>query len=400
VQSTTAAVLSGHGQNGQVRYRWLVLAAGTFAQATYSAIWFGAAVMAPALRERYDLSLAQTGFIISGSLAGSVLSMIPWGLATDRVGERAVLAVGLTACGGSLLLASQATGFVSLAAFVVFAGAAGAAVNSSTGRAVMHWFGPHERGLALGIRQTAIPIGGFVSSIVLPPIVNAGGVEWGFVALGVGCIVGAAVSVLVLREGPAPAAEDEVKLPPFRDRRIWTLAGGSALIVAPQMCVVGFTVLFLHDSRGLSPSAAAAVLAVVQLLGIGARIGAGQWSDMLRSRIVPMRRLAIAIAVFVALTAALLTAPAALLIPTLVVAGVLAMSWNGLAFTAAAELAGHARSGAAIGLQQTVLNSFSAIYPTMFGALIATTSWRAGFAFVALLPLGGAVVLRSIVHDA
>jgi hypothetical protein len=166
------------------------------------------------------------------------------------------------------------------------------------------------------------------------------------------------------------------------------------------MCVVGFTVLFLHDSRGLSPSAAAAVLAVVQLLGIGARIGAGQWSDMLRSRIVPMRRLAIAIAVFVALTAALLTAPAALLIPTLVVAGVLAMSWNGLAFTAAAELAGHARSGAAIGLQQTVLNSFSAIYPTMFGALIATTSWRAGFAFVALLPLGGAVVLRSIVHDA
>jgi hypothetical protein len=36
----------------------------------------------------------------------------------------------------------------------------------------------------------------------------------------------------------------------------------------------------------------------------------------------------------------------------------------------------------------------------MFGALIATTSWRAGFAFVALLPLGGAVVLRSIVHDA
>jgi len=383
-----------------VRYRWLVLAAGTFAQATYSAIWFGAAVMAPALRDEYDLSLAQTGFLISGSLAGSVLSMIPWGLATDRVGERAVSAVGLTACGGALLLASRANGFASLAVLIVLAGAAGAAVNSSTGRAVMHWFGSHERGLALGIRQTAIPIGGFVASIALPPIVDAGGVEWGFVALGISCLVGAVVSVLVLREGPTPEAAEEAKLPPFRDRRIWTLAGGSALIVAPQMCVVGFTVLFLHENRGLAPSSAAAVLAIVQLLGIGARIGAGQWSDMLRSRIVPMRRLAVAIAVFVALTTAFLTAPAALLIPTLIVAGVLSMSWNGLAFTAAAELAGHARSGAAIGLQQTVLNSFSAIYPTMFGALIATTSWRAGFAFVALLPLGGAVVLRSIAHDA
>jgi hypothetical protein len=109
-----------------------------------------------------------------------------------------------------------------------------------------------------------------------------------------------------------------------------------------------------------------------------------------------MRRLAVAIAVLVALTTALLTAPTVLLVPALVLAGVLSMSWNGLAFTAAAELAGHARSGAAIGLQQTVLNSFSAIYPAAFGAVVAATSWRAGFALVALLPLAGFVVLRKI----
>jgi hypothetical protein len=72
------------------------------------------------------------------------------------------------------------------------------------------------------------------------------------------------------------------------------------------------------------------------------------------------------------------------------------MSWNGLAFAAAAELAGHARSGAAIGLQQTVLNGFSATYPSVFGALVAATSWRAGFAAVALLPLAGWRVLRSV----
>jgi sugar phosphate permease len=379
-----------------VRYRWLVLAAGTFAQATYSGIWFGAAVMAPALRDEYDLSLAQTGFLISGSLAGSVLSMIPWGLAADRFGERTVSAVGLTACAASLFAAAHAPDYRTLAVLIVLAGATGAAVNSTTGRAVMHWFGRHERGLALGIRQTAIPLSGFVFSPVLPAVVHAGGVSWGFVVLGASCLLGAIVSLAVLKEGPPPVEEVSADLPPFRDRRLWTLASGSALIVAPQMVVVGFTVLYLHDERSLSPSAAAAVLSIVQLLGIGARIGAGRWSDVLRSRIVPLRRLAIAIAVLVALTTALLTAPAALLIPTLIAAGVLSMSWNGLAFTAAAELAGHARSGAAIGLQQTVLNSFSAAYPALFGALIATTSWRAGFAVVALLPLAGAVVLRSL----
>ncbi len=353
--------------------------------------------MAPALRDRYDLSLGQAGFLISGSLAGSVVSMIPWGLATDRLGERAVLSVGLSACGLSLLAASQATGFPGLAALIVLAGAAGASVNSASGRAVMHWFGGHERGLALGIRQTAIPISGLVFSLVLPPVVRAGGVGWGFAVLGSSCLAGAALSAAVLREGPRPAP-DEARLEraPFRDRRIWTLAGGSALIVAPQMCVVGFTVLFLHDSRGLSPAHAAAVLAVVQLFGIGARIGAGYWSDVLRSRITPMRRIALAIAAFVALTTLLLTAPVPVLLPALVAAGVLSMSWNGLAFTAAAELAGHARSGAAIGLQQTVLNSFSAAYPTAFGALVAATSWRAGFAVVALFPLAGWRVLRSV----
>jgi MFS family permease len=46
------------------------------------------AVMAPSLRARDHLSLAQTGFLISSSLVGSLVSLIPWGLATDRIGER------------------------------------------------------------------------------------------------------------------------------------------------------------------------------------------------------------------------------------------------------------------------------------------------------------------------
>ena len=73
---------------GNDRYRWAVLAAGTFSQASYSAIWYGVAVMAPSLRDEFHLSLGQTGLLLSGSLVGSVVSLIPWGLATDRLGER------------------------------------------------------------------------------------------------------------------------------------------------------------------------------------------------------------------------------------------------------------------------------------------------------------------------
>jgi sugar phosphate permease len=381
-----------------MRYRWVVLAAGTFAQASYSAIWFGIAVLAPALRDEHRLSLAQAGVLIASSLAGSVVSLIPWGIAVDRFGERAILGVGLAGSGVALLGAAQATTFTSLALLLALAGLAGASVQSASGRAVMFWFGPAERGLALGIRQTAVPIGGFAASLALPHVVTAGGTEWGLRTLAFGCLVAAALGVALLREKPepAPAPAGAPSIPPLRDRAIWTLSSGSALVLAPQMCVVGFTVLFLHDRRGLSAGSAAAVLAVVQALGIAARIGAGRWSDRIGSRVRPLRQIAVGIAVLVGVAAALLSAPLPLLLPALVLAGALSMSWNGLSFAAAAELAGHARSGVAIGLQQTLLNGFGAIMPGLFGALVGATSWQLGFAVVALFPLAGWRVLRSV----
>ncbi|MDX6542748.1 MAG: hypothetical protein QOK32_351 [Gaiellaceae bacterium] len=378
------------------RYRWVVLAAGTAAQASYSAIWFGVAVLAPALRDEHRLSLGKVGVLIASSLAGSVLSLIPWGIAADRFGERVVLGIGLAGSGAALLGAAHASSFSALAVLLGIAGLSGASVQSASGRAVMHWFDVGERGLALGIRQTAVPIGGFAASLTLPHIAAAGGTAWGLRALGLSCFVTAVVGAALLREGPQPEPSASPSVSPLRDRAIWILSAGSALVLAPQMCVVGFTVLFLHDRRGLSAGSAAAVLAVVQALGVAARIAAGRWSDRMRSRVRPLRRIALTISILVAVAAALLTAPLPILLPILVLAGALSMSWNGLSFAAAVEFAGHARSGVAIGLQQTLLNGSGAIMPGLFGVLVGLTSWPVGFLVVALFPLAGWRVLAAV----
>jgi sugar phosphate permease len=372
-----------------------VLAAGTFAQTTYSAIWFGIAVLAPALRERDHLSLAQTGLLLSSSLVGSLLSLLLWGLATDRVGERIVLVSGLTLCGGGLIAAAFVHGFWPVAALVAFAGMTGASVQSASGRAVLHWFPLRQRGLALALRQTAIPLSGFLTALVLP---HVGGIRNGFVLLGAACLAGAVVGGLVLREGPEHdrASGEQLGLSPIRDKRIWQLSIGSSLLLAPQLCVAGFAVLYLHDRRGMSPGAAGAVLAVMQALAIAGRIGAGRWSDVRSSRLSPLRAIALTVGGLVVLTTALLDAPLPVLIPVLVVTGALSMSWNSLSFAAAIELAGRGRSGSAIGLQQTLLNVPSTTYPGLFGALVAATSWHVGFAAVALFPLVGWRVLRGL----
>jgi sugar phosphate permease len=381
-----------------MRSRWAVLAAGTAAQTSYSAIWFSVAVMAPSLRSEDHLSLAQTGFLISSSLVGSLASLFLWGLATDRIGERIVLVVGLSLCGASLIAAARADSFWALGGLLAFAGASGASVQSASGRAVVHWFEPSQRGLALAIRQTAVPLSGFSASLALPPIVQAGGVRWGFMTIGIACLAGAAVGGLVLREGPLNDAPDGTPLgrAPIRDGRIWQLSLGSALLIAPQLCVTGFTVLYLHERRGMSPGAAAAVLAVMQALAVGSRIAAGRWSDVRASRLVPLRAIALAAGALVALTTVLLDAPLVVLVPVLIAAGVISMSWNSLSFAAAVELAGHGRSGSAIGLQQTLLNGPGALYPGLFGALVAASSWHVGFAVIAAFPLVGWQVLRRL----
>ncbi len=351
---------------------------------------------APALRREYGLSLAQTGLLISASSLGSLVSLIPWGLVTDRLGERFVLAVGLVLCGCALIGAGLVHGFAALALLLLLAGGAGAGVQSASGRAVMHWFAPGQRGLALGLRQTAIPISGFIVSLALPPIERAGGLGWVFSSMGFACLAGAVVGGLVVREGPTPERRLEADNTPLRDRRLWTLSLGSALVIAPQLCVVGFAVVFLHDRRGLSTSSAAIVLAVMQLLAIGGRIAAGRWSDVLRSRLVPLRRIALGAAALVAATGILVTAPLTALVPVLVAGGVVAMSWNSLSFAAAVELAGHERSGVAIGLQQTMLSLPAAGYPAAFGALVGATSWQVAFLAVAAFPLAGWRVLRAL----
>ena len=351
--------------------------------------------MAPFLRDRFGLSLGQTGVLLSASLAGSVLSLVPWGYATDVAGERLVLVLGLGSGGAALVAAAAAHGFWTLLPPLVVAGLLGASVQSASGRAVMAAFPARQRSLALGIRQTAIPLSGFVTALALPHVARSGGVGWGFAALGLACVVSALVGGAALRDVPAPA-DGEEDTAPLRDPRLWRISFGSALVIAPQMCVVGFTVLLLHDHRGLGEGRAAAVLAVVQVLGMAGRIGSGRWSDVVGSRLGPLRTIALADAALVGICAASLDAPLAVLLPLLVLAGAVSMSWNALAFAAVVEHAGHRRSGVAIGVQQTVLNGFGAVYPWLFGVFVGLTTWTWGFLAVAVLPVLGHRLLRGL----
>jgi sugar phosphate permease len=97
--------------------------------------------------------------------------------------------------------------------------------------------------------------------------------------------------------------------------------------------------------------------------------------------------------------AALTGAPDALLVPVLMAGGMLAMSWNGLSFTAAAEISGGAQAGRAMGLQNTMMRLAGAAAPLALGALAAGVSWEAAFAVMGVAPLAGRWLLAPLVAD-
>ena len=381
-----------------MRYRWAVLAAGTVAQTAAAIFGIGLPVIAPALQDQYGLSIGEVGLLLAAPWIGGTLTLLPWGIAADRFGERAVLALGLG--GSALVLAASAyaQSFEDLFGLLAVAGAAGSSVQSASGRAVMQWFGSDERGLALGIRQTSIPLGGLIAALTLPAVTRAGGTEAAFLYLAAASAAGALVGAVVLRgRGDVDVVERDSVVRTLRDGRLWRVCFGSSIYLYAQVAVIGFGVLFLHDQHHLSEQEAAFVFAASQVFAAVLRIGLGRWSDWLGLRVVPLRRVGLAITAAMLVTALLAGGPLWLLVPVLAVGGGLSMAWNGLAFTTAAELAGAARSGAAIGFQQTILSAIGIAAPVLFAATVSRASWSFAFGLAALFPLVGRFMLRPLV---
>lgn len=370
------------------------------AQAGISAVQLGLPAVAPEIRDELGLSLAATGALLAASTVGIIATLLGWGALADRIGERAVIGIGLTGAAGALALASRAGSPEALGACLLLAGAFGSSANAASGRAVVSWFGPGQRGLALGLRHMSTPLGGAVAAALLPLAASRGGLDAALLALAGGCLLGAAAAVAGLRRAePVPAGGLDDPPPtagPLRDRAIWRLSLGTAAVVLAQISVLSFLALYLHEERGWSTGAAALALAGVQIGGAAARVAAGVWSDGAGSRMRPLRALALAGAVTLGASAALLPAPDPVTVAALVVAGVITMAGNGVSFAAAAEMAGAGRVGTALGLQNTILFVAVAIAPPAFGGAVGLVSWPAAFAGAALCPLVGWWVLGPL----
>jgi MFS family permease len=356
---------------------------------------YGLAYLIPAFRAE-GLSLEQAGILVACPTAGLLLTLVAWGAAADRWGERLVLGAGLALAGAILLVGTTVHGTAALGACLAAAGAAGASVYAASGRLILGWFPARQRGLAMGIRQSAQPLGVAVAALALPSL-GAHGRPAALAFLGTFCLAAAVLVAAVVRDPARPPRQagrhggSPYRGGPHRTAIIlWRIHAASALLVVPQFAVATFALVFLVDAHGLDPVTAGRILAVAQACGAFSRLGAGVWSDRVGSRMRPMRALAVATALILGALAAGAAVRAPWAVAVLFAAVTVSVSTNGLAFTAVAEHAGSSWAGRALGIQNTGQNAFAVATPPVLAAVIGAAGYAVAFGVVALFPLAAA----------
>jgi sugar phosphate permease len=383
--------------------RWFMLAV-TLAVTSCAFLFINCGVfLIPALQTQRHTSLTAAGLLSAMPSFGMVVTLVGWGYLVDRLGERVVLTAGAALTAIAAFAAAPLDSLVGIGALLFVGGMAAASPNAAGGRMVSGWFPSHQRGLALGIRQTAQPLGVAIGAVAMPELTE---IENGFFAAllypAIACAVAALASFIFLADPPRPtraaAVEEQLANPYRRSNVLQRIHVVSALLMVPQSVTVTFMLVWLIVDHHWSVPTAGALVTVAQLIGALGRIAVGRWSDCVSSRLRPKRT--IAVACFLALLVLALTdhVDSPLAEAAMVVAAVIAVGYNGLAATAITEYAGPFWSGRALGAQNTCQRLTAAVTPPAFGALITAAGYPLAFVICALFPLA-AVPLVPVSYE-
>ncbi|MBE2997941.1 MFS transporter [Nocardiopsis sp. HNM0947] len=396
-----------------VRNRWSVLTVSMVAQVASVSAMFGVPFVLPQLREAFGVTTAQAGMLTGLPSFGLLLTLLLWGVVIDRAGERVTMTLSMVLTASALGLLWTVSELWTAAAVLLLVGAVGGPVNAASGRLILVWFAPSERGLAMGIRQSALPLGVGVSSLVLPGAADA----WGFAAAmslpAVLALVAAPLVLTVASAPPEPATgaaggRDRSERPdtdaraasgptgsPYRTWTLWRVHGVSMLLGVPQVAMMTYALVYLVQEQGWSAPAAGVVVALAQVPGAVGRLLLGVWSDRTGDRLRPVRWLAAVSGVFLVLLTLLPGLWSTAAVPLVLLCLVLTMWHNGLTFTSVAELAGTSWAGRALAVQNWLQAISTTLTPVLMAAVITVAGLPAVFGVAAVFSAAAIVVVPA-----
>jgi MFS family permease len=381
---------TGHAATLGAGKRWSMMAVSLFVTTSSFLFINGIAFLIPSLEASRGTPLAEASLLSSMPSWGMVFTLVAWGYVLDRVGERLVLTLGSGLTAAAAFASASVHSMVWIAVFLFLGGMAAASCNAAGGRLVSAWFPPQQRGLAMGIRQTAQPLGIALGALIMPELAERGP-HAGLMFPALVCAaaaVASAVGIVDPPRKPREAATAQELASPYRGSSVlWRIHAVAGLLMLPQTVTVTFMLVWLMNDHRWSVAAAGGLVTLSQLLGAVGRIAAGRWSDRVGSRMRPVRVVAVAAAATLFLLAVADHLNSRYEVPLMITISVIAVLDNGLEATAITEFAGPFWSGRALGIQNTTQRVAAAAGAPLFGILITAAKYPPAWALCGLFPL-------------
>jgi sugar phosphate permease len=337
----------------------------------------------PFIQSELKLTYTQLGSIMTFLYLGAMIMSFPAGWLTDKLGVKKMIFVAQVFTGFSVALYCITENYLMAIVFAILIGLGYGMINPPTTKGILVLVSKKNRGLAMSMKQTGVPIGGAIAAGLLPPIAIL--FSWRHsLALGAFLIIfSGLLSHVLYRQSQIGVIRiigtnesigfnwREI----YQNRNLIFLSIGSAFCCMVQIALVTYIILYLKDVKRFDLITAAFYLTMINIGGILGRISWGIISDRLfkGARKIVLKLIVSIIFVISLILGLNLYLPDIALFLVLFIFGFSAIGWNGVYHAFIGELSGEESAGRAVGLSLGIAFLGNLLGPVLYGKIIDIT---------------------------
>ncbi len=389
-------------------YKWVMLIVATIAQTTATLITYGVGVFALFWKEEYALTNTESGLLVSVVNVGPLFCMLFVGRLLDQYNEKILISISSFLLGSSLLLTNIVNGFNGLLFVLLLIGMFYSVSQPGGSKVILKWFRKENRGLAMGIRQAGIPIGGALAGVLIPFLTVQYNMTYAINSIACICIIGGLLFFMFYKE---PYVQEEARKGHNNisfwmelkvvicKKELYPIYITGICMISLQMVLVGHFMKFLAGEQSITFIVAGTVFSVMFFSGMIGRIALATISDVLYKG---NRRIPLFIAVCASIGLILLlvmnihTITSGVLYGVSALLGFFSIGWFSLFIAEVAELASEESVGITVSVALTLNQIAIIVAPVLFGYIVDEKGYAyAWLCIVVLLSISAVSLYRK-----
>ncbi|WP_131100443.1 MFS transporter [Bacillus sp. SYJ] len=389
--------------------KWVMLIVATIAQTTATLITYGVGVFALFWKEEYALTNTESGLLVSVVNIGPLFCMLFVGRLLDQYNEKRLISISSFLLGSSLLLTNIVNRFNGLLFVLLLMGMFYSVSQPGGSKVILKWFPKENRGLAMGIRQAGIPIGGALAGVLIPFLTIQYNMTYAINSIACICIIGGLLFFVFYKE---PYVQAEVRKEHTKvsfwtqlkvaicKKELYPIYMAGICMISLQMVLVGHFMKFLVREQSITSIVAGTVFSVMFFSGMIGRVVLAAISDVFykgNRRIPLFITVCASIGLVLLLVISIHTITSGVLYGVSALLGFFSIGWFSLFIAEVAELASEESVGITVGLALTLNQIAIIIAPVLFGYIVDAKGYTyAWFCIVVLLSISAVSLSRNL----